>query len=570
MNEVNNNFFQNSNKLLAANGILLKFINKSPANKSLSLNSTPQELYKSSLLCIETMLLHLADQDESEDISEEELKVVGKSILNFVFALKQDEFSELDFISIITSCLNSLKFIAQIDSEFSTENVGELLGICKSFVLFSMPDFPHQPPAKIVSSQQAIMDPVSIRPNKRANGMASKSKRTRNKGNKKKPDVSNDLRTYGGMLENQSNFLQFSSFPTYRTSDSDYSDTEHNREFVNRHKQSKLRLAALSLLSVIAITIEKKILFGYWHSLFTTEESTAPTLINAVLKDSSPRCRILALQTIIQLLKNSKPFLIQAENKEKAPTAFTPFSVTLGNMIVFTYEKLTQALMKEGDLTVLTQILKCISIFIPATPFHRLKPGIVKGFVKYVRLLIRHKDPTIKVAALIVMGNLISISDITSEIYELVEIPKSKIEFSWKKNDESIRSIDVNQEYDDEIIELEFEEEECDEVEIDSKPEAAKMSWLLQTVLENLGVSGVVMKLPSPATSVRVESLQVLGAMASHFLLLKDHLLSISMAIVKSLQGGQADEKMYACRALDFLGNSINIYLSQGNKFTKL
>jgi hypothetical protein len=38
------------------------------------------------------------------------------------------------------------------------------------------------------------------------------------------------------------------------------------------------------------------------------------------------------------------------------------------------------------------------------------------------------------------------------------------------------------------------------------------------------------------------------------------------MAIVKSLQDGQADEKMYACRALDFLGSSINIYLSQGKK----
>lgn len=508
-------------------------------------------------------MLHLADN--SDAICDDELRSVGKSIVNFVYALTQDELPELDFVSIITSCLNCLKFIAQIDSEFSTENVGELLGICKSFILFSMPDFPHQTPSKITSSQQAIMEPVSLRPNKRANGMAPKSKRTRNKGNKKKTEATSDsTRTYGGLPETQSSFLQFPTFNAYRTSDSDYSDTEHNRELVNRHKQSKLRLSALSLLSVIAVTVEKRILFGFWHSLFSTEESTAPTLINCVIKDSSPRCRILALQTIIQLLKNSKPFLIQAENKEKAPTTFTPFSVTLGNMIVFTYEKLTQALIKEGDLTVLTQILKCISIFIPATPFHRLRPGIVTGFVKFVRLLIRHKDPTIKVAALIVMGNLISITDITSEIYELVEIPKSKIEFSWKKIDESIRAVDVNQENEDEIIELEFDEEEPEEVDVDLKQEALKMSWLLQTVLENLGVTGVVLKQPSPATSVRVESLQVLGAMASHFLLLKDYLLSISMAIVKSLQSGQADERMYASRALEFLGSSINIYLTQG------
>lgn len=108
-------------------------------------------------------------------------------------------------------------------------------------------------------------------------------------------------------------------------------------------------------------------------------------------------------------------------------------------MITSMYEKLTQALVKEGDLTVLAQILKCLTVFIQATPFHRLKSGLVGNFVKYVRLLVRHKNPTVKVAALMVMGHLISISDITTEIYELVEIPKSNIQFDRKTIDESIR-----------------------------------------------------------------------------------------------------------------------------------
>lgn len=514
--------------------------------------------------------MHFADQEtEIEELNEELCKNVGQTLISFLFALKQEVFPEKDFIAIATSCLNCLKFVTQIDSDFSSEYIGELLGASKSFMLYSIPDINYQPASKIASSQQAIMDPVSLRPNKRGNGMVPKSRKSR-KANKKKPEVTGkqqeeSLRSYG-MQENSTGFQQFSSF-AYRTSDSDYSDNEHNREFVNRHKQSKLRLAALSLVSVIAGTVEKKILFGYWHSLFSTEETHSATLINCVLKDSSPRCRILALQTIIQLLKNSKPFLIQAENKDKAPSTFTPFSITLGNMIAFTYDKLTQALVKEGDLTVLTQILKCISVFIPATPFHRLKPGIVAGFVKYARLLTRHKDPTIKVAALILVGNLISISEMTSEIYELLDIPKSKIEFSWKKIDESIRTIGHSQIDDDEIVDLEFEDEELEDGDVKSEEnsETVKMSWLLQAILENLGVFSGIMKTPSPATSVRVESLQVLSAMSSHFLLLKDHLHSISMAIVKSLSNSN-DEQMYACRAIDILGSSINIYLSQDKK----
>jgi hypothetical protein len=277
----------------------------------------------------------------------------------------------------------------------------------------------------------------------------------------------------------------------------------------------------------------------------------------------------VALQTIIQLLKISKPFLIQAENKEVRST-FTPFSVTLGNMITFTYEVLTQALVKEGDFTVLTQILKCISIFITVTPFHRLKNGIVSGFIKFVRILLRHKDPTIKVAALIVIKNLISLPDMTSEILEIVEIPKSKIEFNWRKIDESLRSSHPKDE--DELIDLDFEMDEDEEIEEGNVEEsmsqlnitATKMPWLLQTILENLGIYKGILKLPSIALSVRIESLQVLAAMSSHYLLLKDHLLPISMALSRSLQDATFDEKFHASRALEFIGSSINNFLSQG------
>lgn len=537
----------------------MKFINRNQTSnlqKSLALDSTPQEWYKSSLSCIEVMLMHLASGEA--EAGDEDLGTVGQSIVKFVFNLNHDEFSELDFIAISTSCCNCLKFIAQIDSEFTSDHIGEIIGICKSFMLFALPDFTFQAPSAVASAQQAIMDPVSLRSNKRGNGSTPKSRKSRKPARKKSEGAGKQK------LDDSHQDGSFQQFPAYRTSDSDYSDTEHNREFISRHKQSKLRLAALSLLSVVAATVEKKVLFGYWHSLFSTEESTSATLVNCVLKDSSPRCKILALQVVILLLKNSKPFLIQAENKEKPPTTFMPFSVTLGNMIAFTYDKLTQALIKEGDLTVLTQIIKCISTFIPVTPFHRLKSGIVTGFVKYVRHLIRHKDPTVKVAALIVMGNLISIADVTAEIYELVEIPKSKIEFSWKKIDESIRMMEPSQEVDDEIVDLEFDDDEVEAEESDVKP--AKMSWLLQTVLENLGVYGGTLRSPSPATSLRIESLQVLSAMASHFLLLKDHLLAISMALVKSLCNAQPDEKMYASRALDAVGSSINIYLSQDKK----
>lgn len=147
----------------------------------------------------------------------------------------------------------------------------------------------------------------------------------------------------------------------------------------------------------------------------------------------------------------------------------------------------------------------------------------------------------------------------------MLEIPKSKLEFSWKKIDEGIRALD--QDDDEKSVEMEFEEDEegeC-EKECETKPEVAKMSWLLQSVLENLGAFGETYSSRSPATSVRIESLQVLGALCAHFLLLKDHQRLISVALVNSFNS-TADEQLFVGRVLDVYGNALNVYLSQDKR----
>ncbi|CAO1344760.1 unnamed protein product [Diamesa serratosioi] len=562
---------QHGEQLLTENGFLINLLGKNPTTKIKSIDNTPQEIYYSVLCCIETLLSHLDNLETHFDLDYDELNIVGKSILAFVYGLN-NSFVEIDFINIITTSLNSLRFICQHNSEWTSINIGELLGITKCFVMFSLTDVVYQQPLKVMSSQQTVFEPVSSGPNKRVNGKVMKAKKTKSGKGKKVENKSNAeasniyRRPYTEHSEPSSVFP--SVMQHYRTSDSDFSDNEHNRESVSLHKQSKLRQSSLSLVAAIALTVEKRIIFGYWHSLFPFDDSIGTiSLLNSVLKDSSPRCKILALQAVILLLKNSKPFLMQAENKEKIQSSFTPFSVTLGNMICSMYDKLTQSLIKEGDLTVLTQILKCLSVFIQVTPFHRLKGGIVTGFIKYVRILICHKDPTIKVAALSAMGNLISINEITPEIYELVEIPKSTIEFSRKKIDEGIlkiaaRSKEFEDEEEEEVDEIEEIEENVNPVELSDK-QSVNMSWLLEIVFENLMTVRGAARAPFPATAVKVESLQVLSAMTTNYLLLKDHLSLISKAICNALSDSVSDVRMYASRTLDSIGNSINNYLSQ-------
>lgn len=180
-----------------------------------------------------------------------------------------------------------------------------------------------------------------------------------------------------------------------KTSDSDFSSAESNKTQKDCQKQAKVRISAISLIGILAKSIEKKIFVGYWHSIFPQEHPSHATvntitILNCVMRDPNPKCRIAALQTISMVLHGTKPFLIQAEYSEKPSTSFIPFSITLGNMISTIYAILTESLSGESSLQVLFSILKCLSVLIQVTPLHKLRNGIVTKFVVEIRKLVYH------------------------------------------------------------------------------------------------------------------------------------------------------------------------------------
>ncbi len=156
---------------------------------------------------------------------------------------------------------------------------------------------------------------------------------------------------------------------------------------------------------------------------------------------------------------------------------------------------------------------------------------------------------------------------------QAVELPKSKIEFSWRKIDESLRSADLEgkDEANDIVVEVDEDEEEDAEAATENDQEktepekfSSKMPWILESALENLGVQKKSLIPASLALAVRLESLQVLAAMWPHYLLLKDHLQPISTALWICLSDSSFDEKYHASRALELIGSAMNNFLSQG------
>ncbi|XP_055530262.1 HEAT repeat-containing protein 6 [Wyeomyia smithii] len=572
--------------LVSNNGVLISLLadpNYRRLDRGSSYDSSSAgEMYLATMLCLEAILT----ATEGSADAEKYFPLIGDSILSVTFRIRSDILPEPSFCSLMISAFNCLRLVATQQEDWLVEHLGQLLGVSKAYMMQGIPGVNQLTPQKIMVSQQGVPEPQHIPINK--GGKVPKTRKTRThlkgKGGRTAEARKPPPKTGGSTWDDNSRQpyseqslvlevpISVNAGSSYRTSDSDFSESESSRAQIDRHRLTKLRFSALSLISAIAQTVEKKIMFGYWHSLFPDENRTPSTvsLLNCVLKDPSPKCRKAAIQATSFLLYKSKPFLIQAEGNTRAPASFTPFSIALGRMLIEMYDMLTQALADESDYSVLTQILKCLAVFIQATPFHRLRNGIVTKFVRFVRILTRHSDPCIKVGALMVMGFLISVSEMTPEIASLVGILTPDIgnrnNETRKKN--TIEALNVQFDGEEEEFMASDDEDlpsnsEAFSEDVSNSTNAPKMSWLLQIALENLGVTVSEHKQArtSAVMPVRMECLQILSAMTSHYSLLVDHLALVAEALKKTFKDAVPEIRLYTARVSDLLGHAISTSL---------
>lgn len=404
----------------------------------------PNDIQLSSVLCLETVLQTASDPDITQctDI----LRVVLQ--LLYTNAPGSGDASELGTCLLRTASLNVCRLVCQRQRSLCTANIGELLGAGRAFMMHGLPGASVSTVSKVNVSQQALAEPQMAEPAANKGGKVARQRKSKPNVKPKKPNTPVKPKDPTKSFAETASPLDNLDFPIAFaiTSDSDFSESENCRQRNDLQRQTKLRLAALSLIGVLGQVVETKVLFGYWHSLFPTETVAgllATGLLSCVLRDPNPRCRIAALQATASWLHGSKLFLTRAENSDRPPTSYLPFSLALGDMIVYMYEQLTQAVLTESSLPVLTQVLKCLIALIQVTTFKRLKCTFVAQFVKHVRKLVYHKgkrsavvkrftflkrifnistDPTIQVAALMAMEVLISSNDGQPEIMELFGI----------------------------------------------------------------------------------------------------------------------------------------------------
>ncbi|KAL2089636.1 hypothetical protein ACEWY4_014324 [Coilia grayii] len=234
--------------------------------------------------------------------------------------------------------------------------------------------------------------------------------------------------------------------PSWRSSESEYSDTEGGFNAKLRLYQMRIRQGSLHCFLSLIKCVDKRLLFGYWSAFVPGAPSVGGppslSLLTVVLKDPSPKVRAGSLQVLSALLEGSRLFLSAAEDINTPRQAFTSFSATLASSLRELHRSLLLALMAESSPQTLTQVIKCLAHLVSNTPYHRLQPGLLSPVWKHIQQYVRHRDVNVRVSSLTLLGTLVSAQAPQPEIQLLLQQPakmSGDLEFSREEHTQNWR-----------------------------------------------------------------------------------------------------------------------------------
>ncbi|XP_016949574.1 HEAT repeat-containing protein 6 [Drosophila biarmipes] len=510
------------------------------------------------LECQELVLESLVEESKEESGYSWNL---GNSLIHLHFEGYWLTAKEEQMPLLLARSLQLLQKLVTRQPDFATQRLPEVMGLVQCYLQYGAEGESQIKPQKIPPAQQSVAygqekDESEQPPIQHSRSCGRKNKvrkmrslaKQRNQEVSKPPEANSRDRV---LLMGNQNYgcLTGDSAENCLPSDSDQqTEARHLRQ-----QQARVRISALHLLGALTNQLPRRSLYGYWHVLFPNGDSgDSRHLLLIGLKDSNSRCRALALQLGSQLLYGSKVFLSQACSR--GPSNFTPFAVSLGNSVFAAYRALSAILEREYTPPVLTQCLKCLAVLVQATPFDQLEMGFVYEFVGHVKKLTKSADPQVAVSALLVMEMLVGTAKLTPEIASSVGLAPSHRNIQLEQANE----VQEYQELCDSDAEMELEEEEEEGPAQKNyvspvhavSPSIPRNSWLLRQVLRYL-------EGPGTPTTVRLESFQVLQAMATHIGLLRGHQARLARVISAGLCDSASDVKLFAARCLDSVGYQL-------------
>lgn len=457
----------------------------------------------------------------------EKMDQVATNCLDILSTVDILDFQQ-NYYDLATRCLSIIRHVIHFHPEWLEDAPARLpflIGSFKAYISLN-DDTDVIRPQPVQPSQLTLLEPSS------QNVMKKNQKVIRNK---KKPRVSDKIKRVDECQMPRPMFQH--------ASDSDFSEKENetNPEKYISQQKFRLRLMTTNLVITLAQNVDKKLLFGYFHTFFS--EPTSPSLLLAITRESSVRCRTSALQATTMLLFKFRQYLLLAEINDGITTSFTPLVVAIGNTLLSLYEVFSNILARDSNTNILIQTLKAASTLIEVTPIQRCQVKVLSKLVPHVRQLLKLQDPTLKVACLNVMQAVFS---------------------SEGMNESLLKTIDLNTLHIQEELE-EVEHEEIDEIskltvenlQLSGMKSENGSNWLITELLQYLGTNSnslLVQNLP-----LRIQSLQTLQGIAVFIQLYAvTDLRNIAKALRISLADSSPDMKLHAARTHEAITRNLN------------
>eukprot|EP00906_Rhabdomonas_costata_P033123 RCo046634 len=179
------------------------------------------------------------------------------------------------------------------------------------------------------------------------------------------------------------------------------------RDAATKNTEADVRNTAVQLVAT-SVRSNHKAFVSQWVHLLPDHAATSPrpftpTLFTVLLYDPVPRVRSAAYFAVSVLLEDSRPYLQQADDSNRASASFTAYSTRLGCMLAEMHRALAFAVFRENSPHLLSMCLKTVATLVTNTPFYKLQ--LSAEFMQFftseqLATLLFHQDRGVRASAI--------------------------------------------------------------------------------------------------------------------------------------------------------------------------
>lgn len=215
------------------------------------------------------------------------------------------------------------------------------------------------------------------------------------------------------------------------SSESEFSDSESGHRQRLRSMCCRIRQNCCKCIYDILKVSNLRTKLSSWLLLVPELSSqNEPSLLRCFKEDPSPKVRLLALTTLMELINDSKQYLEAAVDRSQSQPSisrsFVPFSVKLNQSLLVLHEAFLDQLEEKRLNIGNDKVLQCLSILILNTPYEKIGTDNLYRIFQAIPKFLLDQDTNVIISALTCLAATLSVRPKDPKIESmLLRVPRA-------------------------------------------------------------------------------------------------------------------------------------------------